>query len=151
MFGGGRRSGGRTLVKGWLSRSMEFWIHHGFAAIAVLILVIFVGGPVLVIGVATLAPGRGDEDSQSMLSVESPAEGRIIGFIGGPRAGPLKAFFRTSRNEYGFALMPQYSGCHDGDRILLTETRTGNHISFVARHPLCRRAEGRVGTGRNSG
>ena len=127
-----------------LSRLRDFWIARRGAIVAT---VIFVGAPAIVIALVLLLPALHD-DPPSGLLVESPTEGTIIGFIGGTtRAGPLKAFFRTSSGEYGFAPIPEFSGCHDRDRIFLTESRIGDHISFVARRPLCRRARARVSRG----
>ena len=125
----------------WLLRLRKFRIARRGAIVATLI---FVGTPAVVIATVLLIPAFHDA-SPSGLLVESPTERTIVGFIGGTtKAGPLKAFFRTSRGEFGFVPIPEFSGCHDRDRIFLTESRIRDHISFVTRQPLCRRAGARI-------
>ncbi len=69
-------------------------------------------------------------------------EGTIIGFVGGSSklSTGVSAYFRTTTNTYGFAGLPFFSGCHDGDRIFLTEQQTGQQVLFTVRPPGCERA-----------
>jgi hypothetical protein len=117
------------------------WVDHRDGILGALLCLAL---PVMLLFGTTLMNDYRARQSSSQPVRTWRTEGTIIGFVGGSSklSTGVSAYFKTTTNTYGFAGLPFFSGCHDGDRIFLTEQQSGQQVQFTVRPPGCERTVG---------
>jgi hypothetical protein len=128
-----------TLIEGWRLRLQYFWIDHRGGVVGMTLCAALAAG---LVGVVLLINGFQPRDLSPSPPIAVATEGKIIGFIGGDTkySTGVFAYFRTHENAYGTARLPFFSGCHNGDRIFLTQWQASGRLRFRVRRPGCSRS-----------
>lgn len=126
-------------MQSWRLRLQYFWIDHRAGIVGTILCAALAAG---LFGIVELINGFQPRDLSLTPSIPVSSEATIIGFVGGDSkySTSVSVYFRTHENDYGFVRVPFFSGCHNGDRIFLTQWQVRGRLQFRVRPPGCSRA-----------